>query len=93
MDYRSNPLRGLRMSQALHILGDALWKTNDDAKKNLFRSMMDILRFLDSSTSDRHYYFGVNDFAFIWEYDTSEGEAAAVALMDKEYFRVRNYSI
>lgn len=55
------------VSQALHVLDDALWKTNDDAKKNLFRSMMDILRFLDSSTSDRHYYFGVNDFAVIWE--------------------------
>lgn len=55
------------VNQALHVLGDSIWKTNEDAKKNLLKSMMDILRFLDNNTSDRHFYFGINDFAVIWE--------------------------
>lgn len=41
--------------------------TNDDRKKSLFRSMIDMLKYIDEQTSDKQFYFGTDDFDRVWE--------------------------
>lgn len=53
--------------KSIQILRDALANTFDDTKKKLFKAMIDILKYLDDHSNDKRFYFGTDDFDFIWE--------------------------
>ncbi|MDY5577631.1 MAG: LlaJI family restriction endonuclease, partial [Lachnospiraceae bacterium] len=52
---------------SIRIVQNKLAVTNDDKKKNLFRSMKDMLEYMDEQTSDKQFYFGTDDFDHVWE--------------------------
>ena len=49
------------------ILRNKLANTNDDKKKQLFQSMLDMLTFMDNKTSDKELYYGTGEFEWVWE--------------------------
>ncbi len=55
------------IKRSIGIVQKSLNVTNDDKKKSLFRSMLDMLKSLDDETSDRQFYFGTDDFDRVWE--------------------------
>ena len=54
---------------AISILTDALAGTDahKDDVRMLFRSMLDMLKYLEDPNSDKRFYFGVDDFWPIWQ--------------------------
>lgn len=52
---------------SVRIVQNKLAATNDDKKKVLFRSMKDMLEYMDEKTSDKQFYFGTDDFDHVWE--------------------------
>lgn len=52
---------------SIRIVQNKLSITNDDRKKSLFRSMNDMLEYMDCKTSDKQFYFGTDDFDYVWE--------------------------
>ena len=54
-------------SMFLSILNSKLCSTNNDNDKKLFRSMIAMIEFLDSQTTDKQYYFGTDKFETVWE--------------------------
>ncbi|WP_340083797.1 LlaJI family restriction endonuclease [Siminovitchia sp. FSL H7-0308] len=49
------------------ILLQKLEKTNDDSLKQLFQSMLAIIEFRNSVDDPEEFYFGTNNFEYIWE--------------------------
>lgn len=49
------------------VLNAKLDSTNDDDDKNLFRSMIAMINFVDSQTSDKKFFFGTDTFETVWE--------------------------
>lgn len=41
--------------------------TNKDRDKKLFKSMIAMIEFIDNRKLDKNYYFGTDDFEYIWE--------------------------
>ena len=52
---------------SIAVLNTKLGTTNDDKKRNLFRAMKDMLLFMDEETSDKRFYFGTENFDYVWE--------------------------
>lgn len=54
---------------AISILNDALASTDahKDEVRRLFKSMLDMLKYLEDPNSDKRFYFGVDDFWYIWQ--------------------------
>ena len=52
---------------SIAILNTKLGNTNDDKKRNLFQAMKDMLRYMDEKTSDKQFYFGTDNFDYVWE--------------------------
>lgn len=49
------------------ILRQKLERTNDDSLKQLFQSMLAIIEFRNSVDDPEEFYFGTNNFEYIWE--------------------------
>ena len=52
---------------SIAILNAKLGNTNDDKKRNLFQSMKDMLQYMDEKTSEKQFYFGTDNFDYVWE--------------------------
>lgn len=52
---------------SIAIINGRLGNTNDDKKRALFQSMKDMLEYMDEKTSDKQFYFGTDDFDYVWE--------------------------
>ena len=52
---------------SIRIVQNKLTATNDDKKKNLFRSMKDMLEYIGETNSDKDFYFGTDNFDYVWE--------------------------
>lgn len=48
-------------------LNDKLNNTNNDRDKNLFKSMIAMIEFIDIKTTDKRFYFGTDKFENVWE--------------------------
>lgn len=61
---------------SISIVNSRLQTINDDKKKTLFKSMKSMLEYQDEKTSERQFYFGVDEFDNVWEklIDTAFGE-------------------
>lgn len=49
------------------ILRQKLEKTNEDSLKQLFQSMLAIIEFRNSADDPEEFYFGTNNFEYVWE--------------------------
>ena len=61
------PTGVLNTRRFLNILQDKLRNTNNDIKKRLFQSMIEMLEFMDKNTNNNQFYFGTDNFETIWE--------------------------
>lgn len=61
------PIGTLNTRRFLNILHDKLGNTNNDVKKRLFQSMIEMLEFMDKNTNNSQFYFGTDNFETIWE--------------------------
>lgn len=57
----------LNAKRFLNVLRNKLGHTNNDVKKRLFQSMIDMLEFMDKNTNNTQFYFGTDNFETIWE--------------------------
>ena len=48
-------------------LNDCILRTNVDNDKRLFQAMLDILNFENPQETEEQFYFGTNNFEYIWE--------------------------
>ena len=55
------------MKTSIAILNAKLGNTNDDKKRNLFQAMKDMLQYMDEKTSEKQFYFGTDNFDYVWE--------------------------
>ena len=55
------------ITEAIVVVREKLSGTNDDKKRKLFKSMLDMLNYLDEKTSELQFYFGTEDFDHVWE--------------------------
>lgn len=55
------------LKTSVRIVQNKLATTNDDKKKSLFRGMRDMLEYMDEQTSDKQFYFGTDNFDYVWE--------------------------
>lgn len=64
------------------VLQTRLSRTFNERQQFLFSNMLDIIRFLDNSKDSRTFYYGTENFAYVWErlVDTVYG------IKDKEKF-------
>ena len=53
--------------RSVMLLRSKLANTNNDNKKRLFQSMIDMLESIDEDEPDNRYHFGIEKFAKIWE--------------------------
>ena len=61
------PDRCPEIKSALQIVRDKLKNTNDDRKKKLFRSMLEMLEYKGKRTCEHTFYFGTDHFDYVWE--------------------------
>ncbi len=52
---------------SISILQAKLAATFDDRKKSLFKGMKDMLEYMDTNTGDKDFFYGTEDFAYVWE--------------------------
>lgn len=52
---------------SIAIINVKLGNTNDDKKRNLFQAMKDMLEYMDERTSEKQFYFGTDNFDYVWE--------------------------
>lgn len=52
---------------SIQIVRGKLANTNDDRKRNLFQGMLDMLEYMDEKTTEHTFYFGTDDFDYVWE--------------------------
>lgn len=57
----------LNAKRFIIILNDKLVHTNNDKDKRLFKSMKDMLEYIDEKTSEKQFYFGTEYFETVWE--------------------------
>ena len=55
------------IARSVAILRDKLADTNNDVLKALFKSMIDVLMYIDEKTADKQFYFGTDYFERVWE--------------------------
>lgn len=55
------------IAASIAILHAKLSSTNDDKKRRLFQAMLDMLQYMDEKTSEKHFYFGTDNFDHVWE--------------------------
>ena len=61
------PTGALDVKRFIPILTDKLGNTNNDKDKRLFKSMLDMLKYMDENTSEKQFYFGTDYFEGVWE--------------------------
>ena len=61
------PIGTLNTKRFLNVLKNKLGNTNNDVKKRLFKSMIEMLEFMDGDTNNVQFYFGTDNFETIWE--------------------------
>lgn len=61
------PLIPLDVKRFIIALNDKLSTTNNDKEKRLFKSMKDMLEYMDEKTSEKDFYFGTDYFEVVWE--------------------------
>lgn len=49
------------------ILQEKLGQANNDTMKQLFQSMLAIIDFMNSADNPEEFYFGTNNFEYVWE--------------------------
>ncbi len=54
-------------SMFLSVVQDKLGQTFIDTDKKLFTSMIEMLKYLDEKSLQRRYYFGTDNFEYVWE--------------------------
>lgn len=52
---------------SISIVQGKIAGTNDDKKRTLFQGMKDMLEYMDEKTSDKTFYFGTDNFDYVWE--------------------------
>lgn len=52
---------------SISIVQGKIAGTNDDKKRALFQGMKDMLEYMDEKTSDKQFYFGTDNFDYVWE--------------------------
>lgn len=57
----------INTKRSLSVLRDKLGNTNNDVKKRLFQSMIEMLEFMDNNTNTNQFYFGTDNFEIVWE--------------------------
>ena len=57
----------MEVKTSIAILNAKLGNTNDDKKRNLFQAMKDMLQYMDEKTSEKQFYFGTDNFDYVWE--------------------------
>ena len=57
----------INTSRSLIILRKKLSNTNNDSKKRLFLSMIEMLEFMDVNTEKKDFFFGTETFENVWE--------------------------
>lgn len=73
----------INRQRAIFLVRQKLECTNNDAEKRLFKSMLDMLNYLDNSYNEGYFYFGTDSFEYIWERLVNQ----AFGIKDKkEYF-------
>jgi hypothetical protein len=55
------------LKTSISIVQQKISVTNDDRKKKLFQSMLDMLKYIDENTYDLQFYYGTDDFDHVWE--------------------------
>lgn len=55
------------IKSSIRIVQSKIAVTNDDKKKSLFHGMKDMLEYIDEQTSDKQFYFGTDNFDYVWE--------------------------
>lgn len=61
------PTGALDVKRFISILTDKLGNTNNDKDKRLFKSMLDMLKYMDEKTTEKQFYFGTDYFEGVWE--------------------------
>lgn len=61
------PEGDLEVNRFLIILQKKLSNTNNDKKKLLFQSMIDMLKYMDSNPNINNFFFGTETFENVWE--------------------------
>lgn len=61
------PTGALDVKRFISILTDKLGSTNNDKDKRLFKSMLDMLKYMDEKTAEKQFYFGTDYFEGVWE--------------------------
>lgn len=61
------PLQYPDISRYIIYISEMLLKTNRDKDKRLFQAMLDILNFENNIKDPTKFYFGTNNFEYIWE--------------------------
>lgn len=56
-----------QIKKYIQVVRKNLARINDDRKKKLFRSMLDILEYMDQNTYEYTFFYGTDDFEDIWE--------------------------
>ena len=49
------------------VIRDKMGRTFKDNDKQLFQSMIDMLNYLDERSPQKRYYFGTDNFEYVWE--------------------------
>ena len=57
----------LNTKRFLSVLRNKMGHTNNDVKKRLFQSMIEMLEFMDNNENTNHFYFGTDNFETVWE--------------------------
>lgn len=55
------------LNTSIIFIRKKLFNTNDDRKRILFQSMIDMLEYMDEQTSDKQIYYGTDNFDHVWE--------------------------
>ncbi len=66
-DMPEKPDGEIDITRSVAILRDKLAGTNNDNLKTLFKSMIDMLMYIDEKTSEKQFYFGTDYFERVWE--------------------------
>jgi hypothetical protein len=61
------PTGSLDVKRFISILTDKLGNTNNDKDKRLFKSMRDMLKYMDDRSIEKQFYFGTDYFEGVWE--------------------------
>lgn len=66
-DMPDSPDGDIDITRSIALLRDKLGSTNNDVLKALFKAMIDVLKYIDESPSEKQFYFGTDYFEHVWE--------------------------